>query len=191
MNRREKLEKKRKQQKQKNNLIVGGIVIGVVAIISLIVWREIRPGIGTAVEVLRSDHVEVGTPVESPSDPPTSGSHYSSPMPAGFYTKESPEYLSEDHDGYLIHSLEHGYIVFWYNCDLLDAESCTSLLTDIQDVMGDFNNFKLIAFPRPSISVPMIMTAWGQMQEFETFDAKLAEKFIKVNQPNAPEPNAP
>jgi len=191
MNRREKLEKKRKQQKQKNNLIVGGIVIGVVAIISLIVWREIRPGIGTAVEVLRSDHVEVGTPVESPSDPPTSGSHYSSPMPAGFYTTESPEYLSEDHDGYLIHSLEHGYIVFWYNCDLLDAESCTSLLTDIQDVMDDFNNFKLIAFPRPSISVPMIMTAWGQMQEFETFDAKLAEKFIKVNQPNAPEPNAP
>jgi hypothetical protein len=188
---RKRLQKKRQQQQKKTNLTIAGIVIGVAAILGLIVWREVRPAIGSEVEVLRSDHVEVGAPVESPTDPPTSGSHYASPMPAGFYTKESPEYLSGDHDGYLIHSLEHGYVVFWYNCDLLEEQSCTTLLSDIQGVMDDFNGFKLIAFPRPSISAPLVMTAWGQLQEFEAFDVKLAEEFIKVNRPRAPEPNAP
>jgi hypothetical protein len=188
---RKRLQKKRRQQKQKTNLTVGGIVMGIAAIIGLIVWREARPAIGTKVEVLRSDHVEVGAPVDSPTNPPTSGSHYASPMPAGFYTKESTEYFSGDHDGYLIHSLEHGYVVFWYNCDLLDEQSCNTLLSDIQRVLDDFNGFKLIAFPRPSITHPLVMTAWGQMQEFVTFDAQLAEKFIKVNQPRAPEPGAP
>jgi hypothetical protein len=191
MSNRKRLQKRRRQQKQKANLTVGGIVIAIVAIIGLIVWREARPSIGTEVEVLRADHIEVGALVDTPTDPPTSGSHYASPMPAGFYTEESPEYLSGDHDGYIIHSLDHGYVVFWYNCDLLDDQGCSALLTDIQGVLDDFNGLKLIAFPRPSITVPLVMTAWGQLQEFESFDSKLAERFIKVNQPRAPEPGAP
>lgn len=186
-----RIQKKRKQQKIKTNLTVGGILFAVLAIIGFIVWNEIKPGIGTEIPVLRSDHVENGEPVESPSDPPTSGSHYGSPMPAGFYTEDSPEYLSTDHDGYLIHSLEHGYVVFWYNCEELNEQNCSTLLSNIQEVMDKFNGFKLIAFPRPTITAPLIMTSWGQLQEFEEFDSALAEKFINVNQPRAPEPGAP
>lgn len=191
MSTRERLQKKRKQQKLKTNLIVIGVVAIIVAIIGLILWRETRQPVGTEIPVERADHVADGEPVDSPTDPPTSGSHYGSPMPAGFYTKQSPEYVSGDHDGYIIHSLEHGYVVFWYNCDLLDETSCDALQNDIQDVMDDFNNFKVIAFPRPSISAPLIMTSWGQLLEFEDFDANLAKKFIRVNRPLAPEPNAP
>ena len=131
-----------------------------------------------------------GEQVEAPSDPPTSGSHYADPMPAGFYTKNSPEYLADNHDGYLIHSLEHGYVVFWYNCDLLDEQGCQDLQADIRSTMDEYNGFKLIAFPRPSITAPLVMTSWGYMQEFETFDAGLAERFIEVNPDLAPEPNA-
>ena len=188
---RERIQKRRKQESRKTNLIVGGVALAVVAIIGLIIWRDARPGVGTEIPVERADHVPDGDPVDSPSDPPTSGSHYGDPMPAGFYTEESPEYLAADHDGYLIHSLEHGYVVFWYNCELLDTQGCDDLLANIQDTMDEFNSFKLIAFPRLSISVPLVMTSWGYLQEFESYDARLADKFIQTNQSLAPEPNAP
>lgn len=191
MRERERIEKRRRAKKIRATLVPIGVIIAVFSVIGLIAWREVRPGIGTKITALRADHVGDGEIVDSPTDPPTSGSHYASPMPAGFYTKESPEYVSGDYDGYILHSLEHGYITFWYNCDLLDVESCSTLLSDIQETMDEFNGHKLIAFPRPSISFPLVMTSWEQLQEFETYDAGLARKFIQINQPRAPEPNAP
>lgn len=191
MLRRQRLQKKRRAKKIKSGLIATSVIIGVFSMIGLIVWQEVKPGIGAKITALRADHVSDGDPVDSPTDPPTSGSHYGSPMPAGFYTEESPEYLSGDYDGYILHSLEHGYVVFWYNCKLLDDQSCDSLLSIIQETIDEFNGYKLIAFPRPSISVPLVMTAWEYLQEFESYDAEMAKKFIRVNQPRAPEPNAP
>jgi hypothetical protein len=182
--------RQKKSKLDKAGLVAIGVVVGIIGIIGLMVWEEFRPGLGTEIPMVRADHVPDGDPVESPSDPPTSGSHYGSPMPAGFYTTESPEYLSGDHDGYLIHSLEHGYIVFWYNCDLLSDTECESLLADITATMDKFNGHKLIAFPRPTISVPLVMTSWSYLLEMETYDARLAERFIKLNAPLAPEPNA-
>lgn len=191
MTRRELIQKRRRSRKIRTGLVVSAIIVAVFSLIGLIIWREVRPGIGTKITALRADHFKDGDPVESPTDPPTSGSHYGSPMQAGFYTEESPEYVAGDHDGYILHSLEHGYVTFWYNCDLLKEQECDSLLSDIRKTMDEFNGQKLIAFPRPSISHPLVMTSWEQLQEFETYDADLARKFIKVNQPRAPEPYAP
>jgi hypothetical protein len=191
MTRRDRIQQRRRSKKLKTSLVAGAVIVAVFSMIGLIIWREVRPGIGTMITALRADHVKDGDPVESPTDPPTSGSHYGSPMQAGFYTEESPEYLAGDHDGYILHSLEHGYVAFWYNCDLLEDQECETLLSDIQDTMDEFDGKKLIAFPRPSITNPLVMTSWEQLQEFETYDADLAKKFIKVNQPRAPEPNAP
>lgn len=188
---RNRIKHRQKRKNQKSALIVAGFIISLVAIIGLIAWREIRPGVGTEVEVARADHVPEGDPIDSPTDPPTSGSHYGSPLEAGFYTKESPEYLAGDQDGYIVHGHEHGYITFWYNCDLLDEDSCDDLVADIQGVMDEFNGFKLVAVPRPSISVPLVMTGWSQILEFDTFDSQTAERFIRTNRPLAPEPNAP
>jgi hypothetical protein len=188
---RNRLKEKLRKQKRNRRIIGGSIAIGILAVISLIVWRENRPGIGEEIPVARADHVDFGEAVESPTDPPTSGSHYAAPMPEGFYTVESPEYLAEDHDGFLIHSLEHGYVVFWYNCQPLDEQSCSELTTNIQAVMDDFDGHKLIAFPRLSITAPLVMTSWGQLQEFDVFDEELAKEFITVNKSRAPEPDAP
>lgn len=43
-------------------------------------------------------------------NPPTSGDHDAAWITKGFY--EEPR-----SDGALVHSLEHGYIIVWYNCD--------------------------------------------------------------------------
>jgi hypothetical protein len=197
---RQRIEKKRHQNQRQQTVLVAIISILVIGLIGVIVVQAGKAddhsdlatntdgGIGEKIPVETADHVQDGLPVNSPSDPPTSGTHYGVSMPSGFYGPDSPEFLNPTHDGYLIHSLEHGYIIFWYNCDLLDAQSCSTLKEDIQLVMDEFNGVKLIAFPRPSLDVPLVMTSWGYLQKFENFNHDLAVQFIVTNQPLAPEP---
>ena len=57
--------------------------------------------------------------------------------------------------------------------------------------MEEFDGVKLIAFPRAALQVPLVMTSWGRLQEFETFDAGQARRFVQANRYRAPKPNAP
>ncbi|NIW45049.1 MAG: DUF3105 domain-containing protein [candidate division Zixibacteria bacterium] len=196
---RKRIQDRRQQEQRRQAVTFGLIGFAVLALIAILIVQAGKGnefaiensadtiGVGTQIPVLSADHVQDGNPVDSPSDPPTSGTHYGTPMPAGIYDTSSPEF-QQPHDGYLIHSLEHGYIVFWYNCDLLDDDSCGNLLGEIEDVMDEFNGIKLIAFPRPTIEVPLVMTSWGYLQEFDTFDRDLAVEFIETNRRLAPEP---
>lgn len=197
---RQRIEKRRRQSRRQQTIFIAFISILVLGLIGIMIVQASKTddhvdlvtntegAIGEKIPVESADHVADGLPVDSPSDPPTSGTHYGVSMPAGFYETASPEYLNPTHDGYLIHSLEHGYIIFWYNCDLLDETSCSTLKENIQLAMDEFNGVKLIAFPRPSLDVPLVMTSWGYLQKFENFDLDLAVQFIITNQPLAPEP---
>lgn len=188
-----RLERRRKKAR-KNQLIWGGIGIGVLIVIGFIGWTAFRPAAGEAVPIMDNadDHVPEGSdPGPFNSDPPTSGQHYGQEMEAGFYEETDPEVQNEYPEGYLIHNLEHGYTIFWYNCDLLDEAGCSKLKGDIKDVMNDLNNFKVIGFPRSSIESPLVLTSWGRMLAMETLDADQARDFIRRNRNRAPEPNAP
>jgi hypothetical protein len=57
--------------------------------------------------------------------------------------------------------------------------------------MDTVDNFKVIAFPREALDVPVVMTSWGRMQTFEGFDPDQARTFVERNRNKAPEPNAP
>ncbi len=125
------------------------------------------------------------------SNPPTSGQHYGQPFESGFYEIGDPEAQVPYPEGYILHNLEHGYVIFWYKCDLLDETSCTQFKTQIQSAMDDFNNVKLIGFPWTNMETPLVMTSWGQIQNFATFDEEIVEKFIRTNRNKSPEPNVP
>ncbi len=58
-------------------------------------------------------------------------------------------------------------------------------------MIDEFNGYKVIGFPRASISEPVVATSWGHLQRFDTFDEELASKFVQANRERAPEPNAP
>ena len=94
-------------------------------------------------------------------------------------------------EGYLVHNQEHGYVIFWYNCDILSADVCENLKTQIRQVMDKFGDTKLIAFPWKALDIPVIMTSWGQMERFPVFDPNEASAFIRANRNHSPEPNAP
>lgn len=68
-----------------------------------------KPLPGKAVPGLGREHVDIGKKIQYNSNPPTSGSHYPDWTRAGVFDETRQ-------DEYLVHSLEHGYIIISYNC---------------------------------------------------------------------------
>ena len=73
-----------------------------------------KPLPGQAVPSLSRDHVTDIAGVDYNSNPPTSGPHFAVWAKPGLYDR----LIS---DGYFIHSMEHGYVVIWYDCSKLSS----------------------------------------------------------------------
>jgi Protein of unknown function (DUF3105) len=185
----------KKQQKKKkqvlNWVIWGGLAVVVLGVVGYVVFSRTQPAVGENVAVMADNsHVTEGTnPGPYSTDPPTSGPHYANEMNAGFYNEGDQQ--SPHPAGYLVHNLEHGYVIFWYNCSVVKDQDCANLKMSIKSVMDQANNFKVIAYPWPSIDVPVVMTSWGHIQKFANFDPKPAYDFVLGNRNKAPEPDAP
>jgi len=186
---RQLVRERNKRKKLISNLTWGGMGLAVLAVLGIIVWQGIKPAAGESVPVMVSQpHIPVDSdPGQYNSDPPTSGLHYPDEANIGFYDENIYTYPA----GYLVHNLEHGYVIIWYNCDLLDETGCPELKSQIRSVMDELGGVKLIAYPWNTIDVPLVMTSWGRLQRFETFDADQAKAFYRANLNKAPEPNAP
>ncbi len=169
------------------------IVAVVLVIAGVLFWPAVTPVVGEAVPVMESSaHVEEGQdPGPYNTDPPSSGRHYASDLEPGFYDEADSERYEPYPAGYLVHNLEHGYVIFWYNCEELGEKDCSQLKDQIQEAMDEVDNFKVIAFPWASIDAPVVMTSWGKIQRFESFDVDAAVEFVKSNRNKAPEPQAP
>ncbi|MGH2621114.1 MAG: DUF3105 domain-containing protein [Anaerolineales bacterium] len=199
----ERIRARRRQERVRGYLVWGGVAAAAVLVIGGAALRarqrsggddvpipEVEP-VPTAEE---TSHVPEGIVVAYNSDPPTSGRHYSTQAFAGFYDEEQAADFNPFPAGYLVHSLEHGYVIFWYDCEGLATGDCEDLKADIQQVMGRVGDYKVIGFPWPSLEVPVAMTSWGRMLRFEQFDPDLAEAFVRNNRENpelAPEIRAP
>ncbi len=184
-------QEKRRRKKLLTYSIVGVVAVLAVAVVANTVIGATRPLQGEEVPVMADiTHVAEGTdPGPYNSNPPTSGRHYAATLEPGFY--ESGEVNDPHPEGFLVHNLEHGYVIFWYNCSILDEGDCSVLKEQIREVMSAENNFKVIAFPWESIDVPVVMTSWGRMLHFDEFDPQQAQEFVQRNRNKAPEPFAP
>ena len=186
---RDQLRERQRKQKLRTALIWGGIGTIALALLGIILWRSVRPLAGEAVPIMvSSPHLSPNSdPGNYNSDPPTSGLHYAETSRAGFYDENIYDFPA----AYLVHNLEHGYVVFWYNCDTLSESECAELKSQIRTTIDDLGSIKLIAYPWPSIDVPVVMTSWGRLQRFEIFEAEKAKDFYRANLNRAPEPGAP
>ena len=185
------MQEKRRRKQLYTRVSLAGLALVVVALLGYAFLTASRPLPGEAVAVMPdSSHVPEGTdPGPYNTDPPTSGRHYEVTFNAGFY---NPGDVQSPHPaGHLVHNLEHGYVIFWYNCSLLSEQECIELKDQIRGVMDAENNLKVIAYPWESTDVPVVMTSWGRMLRFEEFDPRLARDFVQQNRNKAPEPLAP
>ena len=185
---RQQRHQRNQRQKLISNLTWGGVGVAILAVIGFIIWQGVRPSAGDSVTVMTTTHIPVDSdPGLYNSDPPTSGPHYPEEAKVGFYDTNIYTYPA----AYLVHNLEHGYIIFWYNCDKFSESACADLKTQIRAVMDTLGGTRLIAYPWPSLDVPLAITSWGRLEKFETFDAEKSIAFYRANLNRSPEAGAP
>ena len=176
---------KLRRKKTVSPLVYAGGALLAIILLLVAIRIDFNP-IGEKIEVMvNSSHVDEGTdPGPFNSNPPTSGTHYPEHYLSEFFNEKADVYP----EGYLVHNLEHGYVIFWYNCEILSAEACGELKIQIQSVMDRVDMDKVIAHPWPAIDQPVVMTSWGRLLRFDQFDPELAYRFAKKYHNQAPEP---
>ncbi len=167
-------------------LLLAGLVLGFSALRNLPDTAQL---LGEEVPITSRDHAPSDVPISYNSNPPAGGAHYAEDFPARFYQESDLATLPPYPEGYLVHNLEHGYVIFWYNCQLSGTD-CTALKQTIRQVMDETGNTKLIAFPWSKMDVPLAMTSWGRILKFSQPDPALMKKFVERNRNHAPEPEA-
>lgn len=172
----EQMRKKQKNADRRRNFAIVGVcvliavvILGAAAVpIAKDKWWDSREYEGKSVDEIgaaastcqdietkkadgNQQHVPVGTPVEYTTAPPAFGSHWNEAgvAPASFarklYTDDRPELEA------LVHNLEHGYTILWYDETIADDETQMDQLEAIADTFteggaDDFRN-KFIAAP--------------------------------------------
>jgi hypothetical protein len=193
-----KIKKKKQTRKPSTTLWMVSILSGLIIVFILALIFSQPPKtipvsgglMGTEVRIDSADHVAEGSdPGPYYSNPPAGGKHYANDWEAGFYTGDEPNVQVTYPEGYLVHNLEHGYIIFWYNCAL--SENCEVLKSQIQSVMDEFGGVKLIAFPWADMDTPLTLVSWGRILPIETIDQNIMRQFVQTNRNKAPEPNMP
>ncbi len=142
------------------------------------------PKTAQKIEDLGRTHVKIGERVKYNSNPPTSGPHYPD-------WKKQDIYKEPQQDGYLIHSLEHGYVIMSYNCDAKPKDGskidCNALKKQLSDLFREKGAWKLIVVPRPSLDMPLALTAWNYVDKMDKFDKNRIVSFIDALRDKGPE----
>jgi hypothetical protein len=160
------IEQLRSQQKsaerRRGMAIVGVCVVVAVLIIGLAAFRPVKnwwdlrqfrgldvDKIGAPASVCGKEttkkatgnqqHVPDGQPIAYPDSPPAFGEHYGTPDPMTrkLYTEgDRPEL------GTLVHNLEHGYTILWYDQTVADDNEQMTELRGIADKFAGTSNFR-------------------------------------------------
>jgi uncharacterized protein DUF3105 len=172
-------------------LIVGGIlVVGVIVLIVVMIGISgPNPNAGTQQPDKGGSHIADGTDVRAgdPSAygslPATSGPHWGTPNDWGVYSQAQAE-------SQLIHNLEHGGIVIWYQPDLLDADSLQALTEWVQSQVRSAR-FKVILSPWAGADFghPIAITAWNWLLYQDVLDLSAVQGFMDAHYGRSPEPN--
>ena len=115
------------------------------------------------------DHIWPDHPVEYQTMPPTSGPHFPDPTAPGFYTTR-PAF------GYLVHSLEHGSVVIYYDPAQLSPEIEKSLRAFIK--ANSDPEMGIVAVPDADFKYPFILTAWDKMLKLDKYDPRVIRAFL-------------
>ncbi len=134
---------------------------------------------GEAVSIQGNEHVEPGQPhPEYNSDPPTSGWHLGTAIPAGFYDEPQP-------DEALVHNLEHGHVVIAYDCSKLT--DCETVKSKLKALVERYDGWKVTVVPRANKDTPLALTAWGRIDRLGDYDEARITAFIDAYRDQGPE----
>jgi hypothetical protein len=119
--------------------------------------------------------------------PATSGPHWNNPTDWGVYT--TPQNESQ-----VIHNLEHGGIVIWYDPAALDADGVAELTSYVntQVASGISGRFKFLLSPWDGVdplAAPIAVTSWRNLLDLDEVDLGAIDAFVSEHYGLSPEPN--
>ncbi len=188
-------EAHRRQERRKSYTMWGGLGLVALILVGGLIWFFTRPAsvpvtgpMGQLVPTTSRDHIPEGTdPGPYSTNPPAEGHHFPVTFNPGFYTPDQVTSMPKYPQGYLVHDLEHGYVVYWYNCQADPSIKCSDLQNAIKQVIQENNTFKVIGFPWPSQQEPLVMTSWGRILRLNKIDLATMRTFYKANVNQGPE----
>ncbi|MBI4675090.1 MAG: DUF3105 domain-containing protein [Chloroflexi bacterium] len=171
--------------KQQQYLILGGALAAAILLIGGVIYPMLQPRAPTstgsapcgnlqAMVDEGREHLKPGeTPPAYKNNPPTSGTHNPEWYPAGIYDQNAD--LTR-----LIHSLEHGYVILYYNG--IPKEQVDQLIRIQQS-----DPFKLIVAEYPNMPQKIAIVAWGNMQNCDGVNEQVIRSFIAQFRNHGPE----
>ena len=188
LSKREQLRAERQRRSMIWNIILLGGGAIVLALVAWYIVANARPGALPGEQVIADEgrgHVDNGTEVTFAHYPPSSGTHYRSPAAWGVYTEPVAE-------GLFVHNLEHGGVVFLYNCPV----ACPDLEKQFADFYTNappdttFNERKIIVTPYDAakMQAPIVALAWNHQLDMPQFDADIMLKWYRRYVNQGPEP---
>jgi hypothetical protein len=177
-----------RKQRRQNMLWAAGAVALVLLIVAGVAlgWRNAQPVVGeTTFAAQGNTHIPLGStsPVAYNSVPPTSGPHYENLAGWG----RQPEPVRYEH---LIHNLEDGGVVIYYQC----PEGCPELVDELEAVLEPYfaAGRHVVLTPndpefRIGASAPLhgtmdariALTAWRKQLLLDEVDAETIRTFIE------------
>lgn len=125
------------------------------------------------------DHVEDGVHIFYKTDPPTSGTHAGRWLPASVYG------LGEAKAELLVHNLEHGNIVIYFDRSVLSKSELKPLFKLAKKHIGQWDGILLVE--RNDKKHPMILTAWRAMIRLNKVDMERISSFVDTFRGRGPE----
>lgn len=180
----ERKARERARTKRRRTLVLVAIgVIVLMAVAAIPLWFLSRPG--QRVESQGRAHIPVGTShtIAYNTDPPTSGPHYDPSADPGIYDEPIP-------DGYLIHSLEHGYVIISHNLEDLPDDEASRIVRELAMIADSERMWKLIVVPRPGMDSRFALTAWQRIDTFNQLNERRIRRFIRAWRDRGPEHTA-
>ena len=183
-------------------LAIGGVLLVGVAIIALVIvlGGGNDPGQGLTQPNDGNAHVAPGTTCRSPeapcgadpysSLPGTSGPHWDPSGIASWGVYSTPQNETQ-----VIHNLEHGGIVIWYDPDILTDEQIGELTSYVEGQVssGISGRYKFILTPwggSEDLGGAVAVTAWRHLLKLDAFDMDAIRSFADESYLRyAPEPN--
>ena len=185
-------------------LLIGGVLVVGVLILALVLLFGGTPSASIGVQQQNDGgtHVTPGADCRAaPETDPNCGTDPYSSLPAASGPHWDPSalanwgvYSTPQPETQLIHNLEHGGVVIWYDPAALDAESIDALTSFVntQTASGVSGRYKFILSPwggTDPLPAPIVASTWRWLLELETGDTDIIDEFARAHYGDAPEPN--
>lgn len=182
-------------------LAIGGVLLVGVVLIALVLFLGGGEGtVGVTEPDDGNQHVAPGTTCRSPAAPCGADPYSSIPATSGPHWDPSGianwgVYTTPQNESQVVHNLEHGGIVIWYDPALLDDAQVAELTSYVQGQVssGISGRYKFILTPwggDVELGGAVAVTAWRHLLKLDAFDMDAIRAFADQSYLRyAPEPN--